>query len=419
MKKYFFSVLILAAMVVFSACNKWEDPDFVVPHYTGPEANKTIQDIFDVFTNAGEQMDSICHGDEQFIVKATVVSSDEGGNFYKCMVLEDETGAIQFQINTSGLCSSYPPGQTVYLNCKGLVVGNYHGVRQIGWIYNGEVGRVDGHFLEQYLTKDGLPQPLTPRDINTPGDVTNSNNVCRLVRIHNCEFEDDVVGKPWSEETTTTSRKIKSINGVAVSNLVVRTSNYAKFRKAYVPSGSGDLIGILSIYNSTYQLMLRTIDDVQEFGALEEVASVNLASGNSIYTGTDWRVNSDFMLHNRAETNIDDWLITPELQGDVINGATMYVNQLLNTDVSTVNTDMFMIYYTTNYTGENTPASAWHQLNYNVSSGSWYDAEVTGLGSFNSNDRVRFAFRFKTDDPDTYNGQWAVRNIHFQKIVSH
>lgn len=420
MKKYFFSVLILATLVVFSACNKWEDPEFSVPQYTGPEANKTIADIIAVYTNAGEKMDSICHGDEQFIVKATVVSSDEGGNFYKNMVLEDETGAIQFQINTSGLCSNYPPGQTVYLNCKGLVVGNYHGVYQIGWIYNGEIGRVDGHFLEQYLTKDGLPKPLTPLDITSPGAITNPNNICRLVRIHNCEFEADVVGKPWAEETAATSRKIKSINGQPVNNLVVRTSNYAKFRKSHVPGGSGDLIGILSIYNSTYQLMLRTIDDVLEFGSLQEIASTNLSDGNTEIIGGGWNYNAinNFMFHNQATTVTDDWLISPAFQGKDVNGATMLVEQLLSTDVSTVNTDMFMIYYTTNYTGENTPITAWHQLNYSVLSGSWYKAEVSGLGNFNDNDQVRFAFRFKTDDPNTYNGQWGVKKISFQKIVS-
>ncbi|MCQ2280901.1 MAG: DUF5689 domain-containing protein, partial [Bacteroidales bacterium] len=202
--------------------------------------------------------------------------------------------------------------------------------------------------------------------------------------------------------------------------LVVRTSNYAKFRKSHVPGGSGDLIGILSIYNSTYQLMLRTIDDVLEFGSLQEIASTNLSDGNTEIIGGGWNYNAinNFMFHNQATTVTDDWLISPAFQGKDVNGATMLVEQLLSTDVSTVNTDMFMIYYTTNYTGENTPITAWHQLNYSVLSGSWYKAEVSGLGNFNDNDQVRFAFRFKTDDPNTYNGQWGVKKISFQKIVS-
>ena len=134
MKRYSYLILMLVAAVTFSACNKWDEPEFEVPTYQGEPANKTIADIINVYTEAGH-LDSICHAGETFIVRATVVSSDEGGNFYKNMVIQDETGAIQLQINQSGLCHTYPVGQTVYLNCSGLVVGNYHGVYQVGWIY--------------------------------------------------------------------------------------------------------------------------------------------------------------------------------------------------------------------------------------------------------------------------------------------
>lgn len=409
MKKYFFSIMILALMTGFTACNKWEEPEFTTPKYTGPEANRTIQDIIAVYTAAGH-MDSICHGDEEFIVRATVVSSDEGGNFYKNMVVEDETGAIQLQINTSGLCHTYPPGQTVYINCKGLVVGNYHGVYQIGWIYNGEVGRIDGHFLDQYLTKDGLPQTLVPTDINTVSDI-NDGNVCRLVRIHNCEFADDVVGKPWSEETSTTSRTIKSINGQAVSNLVVRTSNYAKFRKAYVPGGTGDLVGILSVYNSTYQLMLRTIDDVLDFGTLQEIYSVNIDESNSTFNGA-WFAYQGYYAHSACTTATDDWLVSPSIPAATINGSTLYIDQrIMDADANVPNT--FMIYYTTNYTGDAT-TTEWTQLPYTIESNNFYMAETEVLNNLSGN--VRVAFRYKTTG--SYNGSWAVRGLHFKKIVT-
>lgn len=414
MKKIHFALVILGCLFAFSACDKnWEPEDFVVPTYTGEPANKTIQDIINVYTSAGH-MDSICHAGETFIVKATVVSSDEGGNFYKQMVVQDETGAIQIQINRSGLCHTYPVGQTVYINCQGLVVGNDHGVYEIGWIYQGSVGRIDGNFLDKYLTKDGLPQEVTPIDVYSETDLT-SDLTCKLVRIRNCSFADDVVGQPWATETATTSRAITSINGNSVSDFVVRTSNYAKFRKSLIPGGSGDLVGILTVYTNsqgtTYQLMLRTKNDVKTFGSIQEVLGINFSgSNNCTYTGS-WFAYDNYMAHRNVTEACDDWLISNAIPAASINGSKLYVNQsLINAD-ALVN-QYLTICYTTNYTGDpNT--TTWTPLSYNVSTGDFYYAETEELNGLTGD--VRIAFRYNT--PGAYNGIWCVKALSFKKLV--
>lgn len=417
MKKHIFPILITALLVFFSSCEKkWEAPEFNVPHFEGV-ANKTIADIINVYVSNGNKMDSITHAGEPFIVKAVVVSSDEGGNFYKNMVVQDETGAIQIQINKSGLCHTYPVGQTVYINCEGLVVGNYHGVYQIGWIYNGEVGRIDGNFLDQYLIKDGMPQEVAPLDITSKTGL-NEANVCRLVRIHNCEFADEAVGMPWSEETSTTSRYLKSINGESVNNIVVRTSNYSKIRKGLVPSGSGDLIGILSIYNDTYQLMLRTLDDVLPFGTLEEIKTVSLNDNSCEVTNTDaaygWRGYNGYMAHPSATGPANDWLVSPAISASEISGSTLYVEQQL-TSIGAEVADVCTILYTTNYTG-NPETTEWHQLQYTPNvDGTFHNVQCDGLNNLSGN--VRFAFHYQASS--SCGGQWGVKGLHFQKIVSH
>lgn len=410
MKKYTLSLLIIGLLFAFTGCDKWEAPEYEVAHYTGAPANHTLQDIINVYTAAGK-MDSITHAGEPFIVKATVVSSDEGGNFYKNMVVQDETAAIQIQINKSGLCHTYPVGQTVYINCEGLVVGNYHGMYQIGWIYNGEVGRIDGNFLDQYLFKDGLPTEVTPIDINSPADLS-AENVGKLVRIRNCTFASNVVGQPWSVETATSSRPIVTINSNSVSDLVVRTSNYAKFRKQIVPSGTGDLVGILSIYNTTYQLMLRTSDDVLGFGSLQDVCPTPMNGGNGIeYTGA-WQLYDGYMAHRSVTEGCDDWLVSPAINAIAINGSTLYVEQnLINTDANVSN--IFTIWYTTNYTGDVT-TTEWHQLPYtDVQTSGFYNAQIAEIDGLVG--EVRFAFRYKTTA--NYDGNWAIRALHFQKLV--
>ena len=77
MKKTYISILgIVLFSLIFASCNRWEEPEFEVPVYTGPPANHTIQDIKAKHTSLGSGMqDSICSWDEPFIVKAVVVSS--------------------------------------------------------------------------------------------------------------------------------------------------------------------------------------------------------------------------------------------------------------------------------------------------------------------------------------------------------
>ncbi len=418
MKKYFTTVLLLLGLIAsFVACNKaWDAPEFTAPKYTGPAANKTIQDIINVYESA-QKMDSICHYNDTFVVKAVVVSSDEGGNFYKSMVVQDETGAIQIQINKSGLFADYPVGQTVYIKCNGLVVGNYHGVYQIGWIYDGAIGRLDAHFLDQYLFKDGLPQKVTPVEINSAAGLS-SNNVNRLVRIKNCEFADDAVGLPWSYDETVGSRAIKSINGTSVSNLIVRTSNYSKFRKMPVPSGKGDLVGILSVYNSTYQLMLRTMDDVETFGHLADVYSFDFTNGPSNWTVLgSWTHNTAWgmMVHGATSAAAEDWMVSPEINLASVSDADLYLEHRISTSDEYDFQNDYVVCYTTNYTGD--PATTqWTQLTLASWSTTTETVRVQLQGIANVSSNFRLGVCYKAHGACTT--QWGVKGLYFNKLVA-
>ena len=419
---------LLAAIAILSAivcsCNKqWDEPEFTTPIYTGPAANKTIQDIINVYASNGK-LDSICHATDTFVVKAVVVSSDEGGNFYKTMVVQDETGALQIQINKSGLYADYPVGQTVYIKCNGLVVGNYHGIYQIGWIYEGSVGRIDGHFLDRYLFKDGLPGNVEPLEISSPAGL-NTGNVCRLVRIKSCEFAADAIGKPWSEDAMTTSRTVSKINGSDVSDFVVRTSNYAKFRKQLVPGGKGDLVGILTVYNSTYQFMLRDINDVQSFGDIADVYPITFSSGLDNWTvnsGWSYYAPQQMILHQDISGQSND-LVTNDwaVFNQVIPYATVAGSELtIEHKINIISGDydpyqICKVQYTTDLTS--TPdACEWHDFTMapNGYLTNLTAITLTGLENIGSDFRIRVLYE-ATGNSDI---QWGIKGFHFTKLVT-
>lgn len=82
----------------------------------------------------------------------------------------------------------------------------------------------------------------------------------QLVRIKGVTFED--AGEvPYAEKESSTNRTIKDDQG---NTLTLRNSNYADFRSITLPTGKVDIIGMLGSYSSnTWQLYLRTIDDVK------------------------------------------------------------------------------------------------------------------------------------------------------------
>ena len=47
-----------------------------------------------------------------------------------------------------------------------------------------------------------------------------------------------------------------------VKHIIVRVSEFANFAGNQIPSGNGKIRGVLTKYNSDYQFMIRTINDV-------------------------------------------------------------------------------------------------------------------------------------------------------------
>ncbi len=71
--------------------------------------------------------------EEMYVIKGKVISNDVYGNFYNSILVQDEDGGgIEVKLGLGGLYTKYPPGQTVYVVCKGLALGNYRSTLSLG-----------------------------------------------------------------------------------------------------------------------------------------------------------------------------------------------------------------------------------------------------------------------------------------------
>ena len=69
---------------------------------------------------------------EELTVGGTVVSSDEAGNFYRTLVLDDGTGGAELRIAEYNLYTICPPGCRLTVSLRGCALGERNGVLQIG-----------------------------------------------------------------------------------------------------------------------------------------------------------------------------------------------------------------------------------------------------------------------------------------------
>lgn len=424
---YSISIIMLALVMALGSCKKWESPEFQAPTYTGKKANKTIADIKARHTVLSQNvLDSICsYGGQRFIVKAVVVSSDEGGNCYKYITVQDKTGGIEIAIDQGSLFNEYPVGQIVYLNCDGLVVGDYRNKYQIGWIYENSIGRINYMMLERYLSKDGLPSmeninELSPCggicEINSDADLSDMKVNC-LCTIKKARFASACHGLQLATDDVTCDRALENFS------IVVRTSNYAKFRNIIIDATKEyDLTGILTIYKNDYQFTLRTVDDIREAErepqATEVLVSRVAINANSLTTGgwtqtTDdaWKYQSfngnEFLYHLPVSDFCDDWVISPEI---TINEADCYLKlEHLISDVT--NPDYYQVYYSTTYQGGDINMDDW-QL-YNLTS---YPSSFATSNALTPVPQGTFKIGIRYNkNSNTQSHRWCVKALNFYR----
>ena len=111
-------VVIEVSVIVVSCNKKFDEP----PAYVGPNITPTltIADLKAMHTIGGLEIITV-----DKIIGGVVVADDKSGNFYKTIAIQDETGGIQLKLDGYDLYTQYPVGRQVYVNVKGLYLGDY------------------------------------------------------------------------------------------------------------------------------------------------------------------------------------------------------------------------------------------------------------------------------------------------------
>ncbi|MBP9792867.1 MAG: choice-of-anchor J domain-containing protein [Flavobacterium sp.] len=267
-----FLTALLSTAFVGCVNDTYDTPD-VTKQCEELTVTKTAHDIAALATTTVQSYNTVSSNTPD-VIEAYVTSSDEGGNFYKniSFVTIDGTKGFTMPVNDYNLYSKYEPGRKVFIKMKDRYFYNNTTISslEIGNLYHrgaplaDQVGRIE---INEY--KDVIKRSCTKVDeeeiLNTmtiPAALNNAN-LNKLIEFENVQFADDNVGKTYFDSANQIGG---ATNNTLIDNagntVVVRVSEFATFAAAKIPGFNGKVRGVLTKFNSGFQLMIRTLNDV-------------------------------------------------------------------------------------------------------------------------------------------------------------
>ena len=315
----------------------------------------TIEEIRSLYTKSNKEEWII---EEPLQLKAIVISDREGANrpSQRDGFIQDADGnGIAFRVTQTK--HTFDVGDKLIINLTGSKILNYGGVLQI-------------NFSTKAITTEASDIPITPKKL-TIEDIHNGAYDGTLVKIKDVQFE-SFKGLNYYETGISTNRILENCSGATIT---VKTTKYASFKDEALPAGKGSVVGIVSLNNEAWQLIIRNLDDVREMSNDEstrcnsslittdkDVITFEKEGGNEaiyITANVDWSASSNEpWLTVAPESGSNDGKLTVTANKNdgaerkatitITNGATnktVQVIQKAKETITAVATDLFFSEY--------------------------------------------------------------------------
>ncbi|MBT8287104.1 MAG: hypothetical protein HKN00_03825 [Flavobacteriaceae bacterium] len=412
------ATLFLGLLVITSCV---QDDEFNTPNISitepvldGPVI--TIDAVYGFYSQAALDGE-IAHTFEETssYMEGYVISSDEAGNFFEEIILQDKlenpTRGIKVAIDQNPLFTRYDLGRKIYVKLDGLSVGLDNGVLTLG-IREGDFieqipGPLEGDVLAR-SSEQGMLVPL-PLGLNELSD--SKTNL--YIELQDVQFQRSQV--LIDNPLTFAAEPLDEFDGERVledcangTTAVFSTSTFADFKGLQLPVNRGSMKAILTknFFGDTFNIVVNSASDIvfdndtrcdpdflfcetpsgggtvfweedfEGFGGYgaEGWTNANVGGGTEdwvigSFSGNAYAQISGF---NSNEDPIDVWLITPTINLDATTG------EELSFDVQTNfnNGNILTVWASTNFTGDPTTAD-WTPLDVIIPEGN-----PSGFGSF-------------------------------------
>lgn len=258
------SILCLIGTIAISSCVKqaYDNP----PDTSKNDPNLPVQATLSQLSSSGFNLQIgqwRVMGDTT--VYGIVVGDDRSGNIYKKIYIQDSSeGGMSLVLDRSNLYGDYPVGRKVYVKLQGLVLFNYKGLPEIVSSVDllGNTAGIPSSLINNYIIKASYPNTLTPISVDPTDLFSNPYKYANtLIKLEGMQFDEASANTVYSAPSASTNRTITNCDKSV--SLTMYNSSYATFQPAITPDGNGSIAGIVSIYLSKPQLVMRDTSDVK------------------------------------------------------------------------------------------------------------------------------------------------------------
>ena len=235
--------IMVAASLLAASCSEWDpvvnigyDEPEVVP-YENIKANITIASVKSLY------VDKPVHIEKDLIIGGQVTSSDQSGNIYRSMYIQDATGAIEIKIGKSSLYNDYRPGQWVFVKLNGLTLGTYEGMLQIGLDDPSgeyETAYIDvQRMIDLHVFKGQIDNPVQPVELSE-SEILLEQNMEKLVTLKGLKYANEAFALLYPDPN---GDKKSTANRVFLSDKTWGITTWAMSKnkmQAYLDSGIWD-----------------------------------------------------------------------------------------------------------------------------------------------------------------------------------
>lgn len=251
--------ILVALLAIFSIVSCVHDDDYDVPAVVCDEdltPTTTLSDLKAMYTGSEIEIT------DDLVIEGYVVSSDEAGNIYKTLYIQDAvtnpTTGLTVSLDVTSTYTKYPIGSKIYIELKGLYLGEYGGVVQLGAMSDGEFGRMSSTEASSRIHRScDDEKSITPTSVGI-NDLTD-DMVGTLIKIEGVQVTDEFLCEACAYDEYTLNVDIEDCSG---NEILLRNSGYAEFADETLPAGKGSITAVLSKYNSDYQLYIRDTNDM-------------------------------------------------------------------------------------------------------------------------------------------------------------
>ncbi len=426
MKSNKFLTYLSALAVTLFIMSCVNDDDFSIPESVnaGPVDTSTFGALTSFNAVVGRYEQAVADGDQiaefrtdeaALYIEGYVVSSDEGGNFFEEIIIQnsidgsdpagDTRQGIRVEINVRSLSDFYDFGRKVYVKLNGLAVGENNGVITIGKPDGNEIGQIQEFEFLDFVIRDSEVATITPK-VSNVNDLTAADENT-LIQLPGMQVNRNQLNLTYAGEASDQFDGFRTLEScVGGGSILLQTSTFSDFKSLVVPQGAGTITGILSrdffddfnvfVINSVADSEMtgercdpdflectgaangsNTIfeEDFESFGTFDSEGWINenVSGGNLDWSEGSFSGNAYAQITGfNSDENFTVWLVTPAINLDGTTGANLSFDVQTNFN----NGDILSVFITNEFTGDPT-TTEWQILDVTIPAGN-----PSGFGSF-------------------------------------